>query len=146
MKQQPSVPTAEVRQTSGSNSCCACVREHGACGRAPHAKRARTPKIKSPSKYRERKQQDKRKAIGTAVEVTAKQPEHEGGAPCSERASGTSHQRSEVLSTGMYWTEAMDSTDVQMARAVAVVGTSGYCGLPRQQAKRKPQRERQGYY
>lgn len=28
-------------------------------------------------------------------------------------------------------TEAMDSTDVQMAHAVAAMGTSGYCGLPR---------------
>ena len=45
------------------------------------------------------KETDKRKAIGTAVRMTAKQPEHEGGAPCSESASGTSHQRSEVLST-----------------------------------------------
>ncbi|MCI6323697.1 MAG: hypothetical protein MR787_01280 [Bacteroidales bacterium] len=32
---------------------------------------------------------------------------------------------------GMKWTEAMDSTDVQMAHAVAAMGTSGYCGLPR---------------
>ena len=31
--------------------------------------------------------------------MTAKQPEHEGGAPCSGSASGTSHQRSEVLYT-----------------------------------------------
>ena len=32
----------------------------------------------------------------------------------------------------------MDSTDVQMAHAVAVMGTSGYCGLPRQRAKKCP--------
>lgn len=64
--------------------------------------------------------------------MTAKQPEHEGGAPCSESASGTSHRRSEVLySTGIKMEGEMDSTDVQMAHAVAVMGASGYCGLPR---------------
>lgn len=68
--------------------------------------------------------------------MTAKQPEHEGGAPCSENASGTSHRRSEVLSTGMYWTEEMGATDVQMARAVAVMGASGYCCLPWQRGKK----------
>ena len=70
--------------------------------------------------------------------MTAKQPKHEDGAPCSGSATGTSHQRSEVISTSMTWTEAMDSTDVQMAHAVAVMGTSGYCGLPRQRAKKCP--------
>lgn len=31
----------------------------------------------------------------------------------------------------------MGTTDVQMARAVAVMGISGYCGLPRQRGKKK---------
>ena len=76
--------------------------------------------------------------------MTAKQPEHEGGTPSSESASDTSHRRSEVLySAGIKIEGEMDSTDVQMTHAVAVMETSCYCGLPRLGAKKAPT-QRQG--
>ena len=63
--------------------------------------------------------------------------------PCSKSARARVTRGVRFSLQGMKWTEAKDSTDVQMAHSVAVMETSCYCGLPRLGAKKAPT-QRQG--